>query len=55
MLPISSTLLVLNKEILGKYFNNVQLPNIQFISLTLLVSHFEISGKEINEEQPLRI
>ena len=30
--------------------NDEQLENIQFISLTLEVSHFEIFGKDINDK-----
>ena len=42
-------------EILGIYFNKKHLKNRQKNDLTLFVFHFEISGKEIKDLQPLKI
>ena len=35
----------------GAYINERQSVNIQYILETLFVFHFDISGKDINEEQ----
>ena len=40
---------------LSEYYDNEEHPlNIAYIIATLVVSHFEISGKDFNNEHPLK-
>ena len=49
---MSVTFKVFYIEISGNAFNYLQEPNILLIFIALKVFNFDISGKDVNEEQP---